>query len=186
MSKPIPYMKFYIADYMGDTMHLSTLEHGAYMLIMCSYWQTKKPPLEDKIHKIARMTKSDWDEIRDTLADLFLVKDGAWTHKRIEAELKDVKVKAKQNREAGIKGANARWNKGRNGKAMADANDSLWRNYGQTESKGVEGASLSNFEHRAPKKLILDADTLQIMADNEDRWQMEARANARKLMRDAS
>src|SRR4051794_27031196 len=33
-----PWMAFYPADYLGDTGHLSTTEHGAYALLIFNYW----------------------------------------------------------------------------------------------------------------------------------------------------
>lgn len=79
------WMPLYVADYLADTGHLSTVEHGAYMLLIMHYWQTGVLPDDDrKLARIVRLTADQWQEIRDTLADLF---EPGWTHKRIDAEL---------------------------------------------------------------------------------------------------
>lgn len=80
-----PWMPLYVSDYLGDTGHLSTLEHGAYMLLIMHYWQTGALPDDDrKLARIARMQPDEWQDVRGTIAGMF--GDG-WTHKRIDAEL---------------------------------------------------------------------------------------------------
>lgn len=80
----------YIGDYMADTMHLSTLEHGAFFLILSAYYKNKGPlPDNDsKLACIARMTLSDWSAIRSTIAGFFEIANGLWTQKRAEAEIR--------------------------------------------------------------------------------------------------
>lgn len=79
------WMPLYVADYLADTGHLSTVEHGAYMLLIMHYWQTGGLPDDDrKLARIARLPLEQWQEIRDTLSDLF---GPQWEHKRIDAEL---------------------------------------------------------------------------------------------------
>ena len=46
MMAALPYMQFYVADYLADTTHLTAEEHGAYMLLLFSYWQLRRAPLE--------------------------------------------------------------------------------------------------------------------------------------------
>jgi len=91
-----PWMPLYVADYLADTGHLSTAEHGAYMLLIMHYWQNGSLPEEERrIARIARMSQEEWADSRDTLADLF---DEGWKHKRIEAEMaraEDVSSKRK-------------------------------------------------------------------------------------------
>lgn len=120
MTRP-HWMPLYVADYLADTGHLSTIEHGAYMLLMMHYWQHGGLPSDDrKLARICRLAPDEWADIRDTMADLF--GDG-WTHKRIEAELaKAVDVISKRSA-AGKAGAIARYGKGNvNAKANAIAN----------------------------------------------------------------
>lgn len=84
MSAPA-WMPFYIADYLADTGHLSTVEHGAYLLLIMHYWQNGGLPADDlKLSRITRLPLKEWLSIRDTIADLF---GDDWHHKRIDKEL---------------------------------------------------------------------------------------------------
>lgn len=168
------------------------------MLIMCSYWHKQSAPHDDKIHQIARMSKSEWNDIRETLAELFQIKDGVWRHKRIEAELKNVRDQAKKNREAGIKsGETRRRKKEQNERAFnersTDAERTLNERMNETRTKReaakgytVENASLfSQTALDAPKlqNYQPDSETLRTMNWNEGFWvhqRIHSRAEARK------
>jgi uncharacterized protein YdaU (DUF1376 family) len=90
-----PWMPLYVGDYLGDTGHLTTTQHGAYLLLMMHYWRKGELPDDDrKLSKIAKLPLKTWCEYRATLQDFFY--DG-WKHKRIEAELqKMMRVSAKR------------------------------------------------------------------------------------------
>jgi uncharacterized protein YdaU (DUF1376 family) len=98
-------MPLYVADYLGDTQHLSTLEHGAYMLLIMQYWQKEAlPDDETQLMRIARMTPEEWSNARATLQALF--KPG-WKHPRIDAELQVTDEKYEKRAKAGHKGGKA-------------------------------------------------------------------------------
>lgn len=110
----MPYMPFFIAEYLADTAHLSAAEHGAYLLLIMNYWQRGKPlPAEDrKLARIARMSDDEWAESRETLSQFFVETELAWTHKRIDAELaiaseKSAKAKASARASVSARKANA-------------------------------------------------------------------------------
>ena len=90
-----PWMPLYVADYLADTAHLSTTEHGAYMLMLMAYW-TKGglPDDEDAIRRITRMTPRQWARSRDLLRSLFLTE---WRHARCDKELAQVAEKSSVN-----------------------------------------------------------------------------------------
>ena len=86
----LPYMQLYIADYLADTMHLSTEEHGAYLLLMFNYWQTGKAIPKNRLAKIARMSDERWQVIEGTLSEFFDDDGEQWIHLRIENDLEKI------------------------------------------------------------------------------------------------
>lgn len=106
----LPYMQLYPADYLSDTQHLTTEEHGAYLLLLFNYWQTGKPLRADRLATVARMSNDRWNSVEKTLSEFFNtdVNPGCWTHLRVEADLHQVASKATQASDAGKKSALAR------------------------------------------------------------------------------
>jgi uncharacterized protein YdaU (DUF1376 family) len=102
-------MPLYVADYLADTGHLSTIEHGAYLLLIMHYWQNNGlPNTPDKLARIARMKPSDWNKIEPTLAALF---ESDWHHKRIDFELAKASETISKRSAAGKTAASARYAK---------------------------------------------------------------------------
>lgn len=90
-----PWMPLYIADYLADTTHLSTTEHGAYLLLIMHYWtKGSLPKEEDSIRRITRMTARQWSQSRDVLRSLF---GDEWRHKRCDHEIAQAVEKSKTN-----------------------------------------------------------------------------------------
>lgn len=89
MAEPRTWMPFYIGDYLADTMHLTTEQHGAYLLLIIAYWRNRGPlPADDtKLRSIVRLDAKAWAQSRDTLAGFFQQEGDVWRHKRIDAEL---------------------------------------------------------------------------------------------------
>jgi uncharacterized protein YdaU (DUF1376 family) len=101
-----PWMPLYVSDYLADTGHLSTLEHGAYLLLIMHYWQQGGLPRSDeKLARISRMPVQEWKKIRKNIASLF---NARWRHKRIDKELAKALVLYEKRSEAGKLGAAAR------------------------------------------------------------------------------
>lgn len=112
-------MPLYVGDYLADTRRLSTLEHGAYMLLIMEYWQQGGLPDDDgKLARIAGLSKDEWLDIRDAIADLF---QPGWKHKRIDSEMR----KAQEKSDRAAASAAKRWDKHQqcvgNANAYADA-----------------------------------------------------------------
>lgn len=77
------------ADYWRDTGHLTGLEHGGYLNLLGAYW-TAGGPLpadEDRLRRLARLTKPEWKKARPAIVEFFNVEDGFWIQKRVQLEL---------------------------------------------------------------------------------------------------
>ncbi|MCR1319993.1 DUF1376 domain-containing protein [Enterobacter soli] len=129
----LPYMQLYIADYLADTMHLSTEEHGAYLLLMFNYWQTGRPIPKNRLTKIARLSNDRWDAVEPSLKEFFNDNGTEWVQERIERDLEAVKNSISQKSAAGKASAQAR-------KAKKGAN-------GQQNGNGCSTGVNGSFEH---------------------------------------
>ena len=108
-------MQLYVADYLADTMHLTTEEHGAYLLLIFNYWQTGKPIPVSRLARIARLTNDRWTDVERTLSEFFIERDGEWMHERIERDLEALHATQAQRIAAGKASAEARKNAGKGG-----------------------------------------------------------------------
>lgn len=94
MTSVSAYQRIHWGDYLRDTMHLTTEEHGAYLLLIAAYW-TRGKALEDddrQLASITRMTLKKWKMVRPKISQFFEISEGHFYHFRIEKDL----IKARQ------------------------------------------------------------------------------------------
>ncbi len=111
-----PWMPLYVSDYLGDTRRLTTLQHGAYLLLIMEYWQHGGLPDDDNdLAEIVGLELSEWLEMRPRIARLF--KDG-WRHKRIDEELAKADEISTRRKASAVR----RWSKRTANEVQDDAN----------------------------------------------------------------
>ena len=97
-----PWMPLYVGDYLGDTGHLTTAQHGAYLLLMMHYWRKGELPDDDvQLSKITKLPLRTWGDYRPVLQQFF---HSGWKHKRIDAELERLVKLSEKRSIAGQKG----------------------------------------------------------------------------------
>ncbi|WP_228411833.1 YdaU family protein [Entomomonas moraniae] len=115
----LPYIQLYTADYLADTAHLTTLENGAYLLLMFNYWQRgesfkakDEQTLNKRLASVARLTINEWLEVSEQLKEFFVIIQHndciEWKHNRIEHDLDAVREKSIKASNAGKRSAKAR------------------------------------------------------------------------------
>ncbi len=105
-----PFMQMYVSDYLGDTMHLTTEQHGAYLLLLMTMWNAdgKLPDDDRKLATITRMSMKKWKVNRVDMAAFFIVENGQWENERMNEELQKVESKSQLRASAGAKGGRAK------------------------------------------------------------------------------
>lgn len=117
-------MQLYVADYLGDTRHLTTEQHGAYLLLLMTMWRSdgRLPNDPRKLARITGCTASRWAKISDDVLAFFEVDGDDLTNKRLMFELKKASEKSIKRAEAGTKGGEAKALKDKGGD-IANASD---------------------------------------------------------------
>lgn len=105
-----PFMQLYVADYLGDTRHLTTEQHGAYLLLLMTMWRAEGvlPDDDRKLARIAGCTASRWAKIKDDVLAFFDACEGGLTNKRLKFELEKASEKSIKRAEAGTRGGEAK------------------------------------------------------------------------------
>ena len=139
------WMPLYVGDYLGDTGHLTTSQHGAYLLLMMHYWRKGGLPDDDEqLSAITKLPLNIWKSYRMVIQAFFY--DG-WFHKRIDEELAVMEVKTRKRAAAGSKGGTQaainRWNneaiaKGRALPQQTSSNAAVMHNHSHSPSKKEE------------------------------------------------
>jgi uncharacterized protein YdaU (DUF1376 family) len=84
-----PWFALYPNDYIGDTLTLSTEQHGAYLLLLMAYWN-KQGPLpddDDQLAAICRLPVRAFRKHKPLLTGFFAIEGGLWRSKRMEQEI---------------------------------------------------------------------------------------------------
>jgi len=108
MSKA-PAMPMYWDAYLADTTHLTTEEHGAYMLLLAAMWRRNAwVPDDDKDNaRILGLTTAKWRKIKARLMETvsgFCVEDGKITQEKLKKTWENTQEKIDKNRSNGAKG----------------------------------------------------------------------------------
>lgn len=99
------WMPMYWGDYFANTRDLTTLQHGAFLLLIGHYWEHKSLPTNDtQLATIVGLPTRAWKNIKGPIAAKF---QDDWKHPRIERELAIAQKKQIQRQLAGHKGGMA-------------------------------------------------------------------------------
>ena len=94
------WMPLAIDDYLADTRHLTTLEHGACMLLAMHLWRKGSLPQSEKmIAKYARLSDEEWKSSRDKILGFFEIdKSGYSAFERAQGKHRKRSIPSKVRR----------------------------------------------------------------------------------------
>jgi len=116
-----PALPLFVREYRMDTLHLTTEQHGAYLLLIMQAWsspQCRLPDCNEKLAAWAGLSLARWGDIRPVLEPFFAIRGGWWTQKRLSKEWHFIHEQQKKRRERARQGGIAKSLKD-NGKGRA-------------------------------------------------------------------
>lgn len=115
------WMAFNPADYTSNTLHLTTRQHGGYILLICAAWAARGylPGTDVALMAITKLSKREWAEDGPVLKTFLTATEDGWMHERVAFEWQDAQALIEAKSKAGKKGARNRWKGRASGNAMA-------------------------------------------------------------------
>lgn len=164
-----PLMPMFWDAYLADTTHLTTEEHGAYLLLLGAMWRRNGwvPDDDRDIARILGLTPSKWRKVKERLREFLIFDDGQITQKNLQKIWKKTQEKIAQNRENGSLGGRPKSGKNKN---LAKANGSVSDNPNHNRNETIPDPYLYNTpltpqggEGRSSRKAGIPAATLAIL-----------------------
>src|SRR5215469_7478047 len=89
MSRAFDEFPLSISDYLADTQHLTTVQHGAYLLLLMTMRRAGGWLDDDdqKLARIVKMTVSKWRVIASDIRSLMIFQDGKLSQKRVLSDI---------------------------------------------------------------------------------------------------
>lgn len=105
------WMAFNPADYVANTLHLTTRQHGGYILLICAAWAGRGylPGTDAGLASIAKLSPREWREDGDALKAMLTRQGDAWMHERVAFEWQDAQSLIDAKQKGGREGARRRW-----------------------------------------------------------------------------
>lgn len=106
-----PALPLWTDAYLGDTTHLTTFEHGAYLLLLIVSWRAPGCRLPDDdvlLARYARVPVGKWRKLRPILSPFFKISEGHWHQSRLQDEFQHLQSRKTQQSEAGKASAKAK------------------------------------------------------------------------------
>lgn len=104
--KPDIWMPLFIGDYLADTMHLTTTQHGAFLLLLLHAWRTGGylPDNDATLAAITRTSVEDWQNNRTVIVGLLEKHDSGLCYPPQVRELEKAAHRSNVGFSNGIKG----------------------------------------------------------------------------------
>jgi len=121
-----PALPLFTDAYLADTRHLTTEEHGAYLLLLMCAWRSTDCELtgDDKtLARIAGLSPTRWRRLKPALAQFFDTGGGVWRQKKLQAVYQDVASRVARNKANGSLGGRARASKAATAADMSKKKD---------------------------------------------------------------
>jgi uncharacterized protein YdaU (DUF1376 family) len=105
-----PAMLLWTDAYLGDTKHLTTLEHGAYLLLLMAMWRAggSLPNDERRLARTAGLPLDKWRKIAPAILSFMTIDGVMITQKRLMLEFKIQSCRTEKRASAGRAGGRAK------------------------------------------------------------------------------
>ena len=178
----LPAMLLWTDAYLSDTTHLSTFEHGVYLLILMAMWRSggRLPNNDERLARTARTTVDKWKRASVNIRPL-LTEEGEWiTQKRLSQELGFAKARRTGLAKAGSLGgiANSLKRKERIQASLTDRCSNHNHNHNHKKDIALTGLSSRDDggEKRNARKVNGHGETEALVDSFVEAWDALARA----------